>query len=56
MEFFIYNLTKPDNIALVIMFFFMILVVFVAIRESVLNDRLIKKGQKDKIYERMTKF
>ena len=56
MEHFLHNLTKPDNIALVIMFFFTILTVFVAIREMIANDRLIKKGEKDKVYERMTRF
>jgi len=56
MEHFIANLTKPDNIALVIMFFFTILTVMVAAREIIANDRLIKKGEKDKIYERMTKI
>ena len=56
MEFFIHNLTKPDNIALVIMFFYTFVVVAVAVREMFLNDRLIKRGEKDKIYERMAKF
>ena len=53
MEFFLYNLTKPDNIALVIMFFFTILILWVTCREIMANDRLIKNGEKDKIYERM---
>lgn len=56
MEFFIENLTKPDNIALVIMFFYTFVVVAVAGREIFINDRFIKKGEKDKIYERMAKF
>lgn len=56
MEFFVHNLTKPDNIALVIMFFFTIVVVTVSAREIFLNDRLIKRGEKEKIYERMAKF
>ncbi len=55
MEQFIANLTKPDNIALVIMFFFTIATVGVSIREIIANDKLIKRGEKDKIYERMTK-
>jgi hypothetical protein len=56
MEQFIANLTKPDNIALVIMFFFTFLTVGVAVREILANDRLIKKGEKEKVYERMTRF
>lgn len=54
-DFFLYNLTKPDNIALVIMFFFTIVILWVSIREMMINDRLIKDGKKDKIYERMSK-
>lgn len=55
-EFFIANLTKPDNIALVIMFFVTIATVWVCIREIIINDRFIKRGEKDKIYERMARF
>jgi len=53
-DFFLYNLTKPDNIALVIMFFFTIVILWVSFREMRINDRLIKDGKKDKIYERMS--
>lgn len=56
MEHFIHIMTKPDNIALVVMFFFTIVTVWAAVREILINDHLIKKGEREKIYERMTKF
>ncbi len=56
MEHFIAIMTKPDNIALVVMFFLTIVTVWAAVREMLINDRLIKNGERDKIYERMTKF
>ena len=53
MEHFIHNLTKPDNIPIVGMLFLLVLVMGVAIREAILNDRLIKQGKKDEIAKRM---
>lgn len=47
-------LTEPDNIAIVIMLVSTILCTLMAFREMRINDRLIKEGKKEKIYERMT--
>lgn len=47
--------TQPDNIAILIMLVSTILCAFVSFREIRINDRLIKEGKKEKIYERMTK-
>jgi hypothetical protein len=46
-------LTQPDNIAIVVMMVATVACTFVAFREIRINDRLIKDGQKDKVYERM---
>jgi hypothetical protein len=48
-------LTQPDNIAIVVMMVSTITVTLVAFREIRINDRLIKEGKKDQIYERMAK-
>lgn len=46
-------MTKPDNIPIVIMVLFIGLCFGWAIYEMRENDKLIKKGQKEKIYDRM---
>lgn len=48
-------ITQPDNIAIVIMLFATIVCTAVAFREIRINDRLIKSGKKDQVYERMIK-
>jgi len=48
-------LTQPDNIAIVVMMVATITCTLVAFREIRVNDRLIKEGKKDQVYERMIK-
>lgn len=48
-------ISQPDNVAILIMLFSTILCTIFAFREMRINDRLIREGKKDKIYERMTK-
>lgn len=53
MEHFIHILTLPDNIPIVIMLFLLGLCLYWSVSEMRANDKLIKKGEKDKIYDRM---
>lgn len=53
MEHFLHILTLPDNIPIVIMVFFIALCFGSAIREMRKNDKLIEKGEKEKVYDRM---
>lgn len=46
-------LTQPDNIAIVVMMVSTVVCTLVAFREIRINDRLIKDGKKEKVYERM---
>lgn len=55
MENFIRIITQPDNIAIVLMLIATAVCTYASFREIRINDRLIKEGQKEKIYERMTK-
>ena len=48
-------ISQPDNIAILIMLVCTAFVSLVAFREMRINDRLIKEGKKEKIYERMTR-
>lgn len=48
-------ITQPDNIAILVMLVAVISCTVVAFREAILNDRFIKNGEKEKIYERMTR-
>ncbi len=52
---FIEIITQPDNIAIVVMLVATITCTAVAFRQIRLNDRLIKEGKKEQIYDRMTK-
>ena len=47
-------ITQPDNIAILFMLIAVVVCTFVSFREMWQNDRLIKAGKKEKIYERMT--
>ena len=47
-------ISQPDNVAIVIMLVATIFCTLAAFREMRINDRLIKEGKKEKIYERMT--
>lgn len=53
MEHFLNILTLPDNIPIVMMVVFIAYCLGFAVYEMKKNDELIKKGQKDKIYDRM---
>lgn len=53
MEHFLHILTLPDNIPIVIMVIFLAICFGAAIYEMKKNDDLIKKGEKDKVYDRM---
>ena len=48
-------ISQPDNIAILIMLFSTIVCTLVAFREIRINDRLIKEGKKEEVYQRMTK-
>jgi hypothetical protein len=53
MEHFFNILTLPDNIPIVLMVFLLSYCMGWAIYEMRENDKLIKKGEKEKIYDRM---
>lgn len=53
MDHFLHILTLPDNIPIVIMIGFLGLCMGFAIYEMKENDKLIKKGEKEKVYDRM---
>jgi len=46
---------KPDNMPIGGMLFVVAFVFWIAIRQMVKHDRLIKEGKKDKIYDEMIK-
>lgn len=52
-EHFVHILTQPDNIPIVIMVLLIGLCCGTAMYEMWQNDKLIEKGEKDKIYDRM---
>lgn len=54
MQHFLEIITQPDNIAILVMMICTAVVTGVAFREVRINDKLIKEGKKEKIYERMT--
>ncbi|MFQ5444668.1 MAG: hypothetical protein ACE5EK_08640 [Nitrospinales bacterium] len=47
--------TKPDNIPIGAMLIFVAFVFWVAIKQMVKHDRLIKEGKKDKVNDEMIK-
>jgi len=53
MEQFMENLTKPDNLPIVGLLFMVIFFTGLAIKEGILNDRLIKQGKRDEVAKRM---
>ena len=53
MEHFLNIVSLPDNIPIVIMIFLIALCFGWAIYEMRQNDKLISKGEKEKIYDRM---
>ncbi len=46
---------KPDNMPIGAMLFAIAFVFWIAIRQMVANDRLIKQNKKDKIFDEMIK-
>jgi uncharacterized membrane protein YwzB len=48
-------ISQPDNIAIIVMMVSTIVCTTFAFREIRINDRLIKSGKKDQVYERMAK-
>jgi hypothetical protein len=55
MEHFWEILTKPDNLPIVGMLLAVIFCLWVAFRQALKHDRLIKQGRKDDVYSEMTK-
>ena len=55
MEHFWELLTKPDNIPIVGMLLAVIFCLWVAFRQALKHDKLIKEGRKDDIYSEMIK-
>ena len=55
LENFLLIATKPDNIPIGAMLVFVGFVFWIAIKQMVTNDRLIKKGKKEKIWDEMIK-
>ncbi|MDP7552859.1 MAG: hypothetical protein QF791_06645 [Nitrospinaceae bacterium] len=55
LENFLLIATKPDNIPIGAMLFFVGFVFWIAIRQMIANDRHIKNGQKEKIWDEMIK-
>ena len=46
---------KPDNMPIGAMLFAIAFVFWIAVRQMVANDRLIKQNKKDKIFDEMIK-
>tara|TARA_B100001079_G_scaffold19522_1_gene15455 strand:- start:301 stop:483 length:183 start_codon:yes stop_codon:yes gene_type:complete len=55
LENFLLIATKPDNIPIGAMLVFVGFVFWIAIKQMITNDRLIKKGKKEKIWDEMIK-
>ena len=55
LENFLLIATKPDNIPIGTMLLFVAWVFWVAVRQMVKHDRLIKEGKKEKIWDEMIK-
>ncbi len=55
LENFLLIATKPDNIPIGAMLVFVGFVFWIAIKQMVKNDRLIKAGKKEKIWDEMIK-
>jgi hypothetical protein len=55
LENFILIAMKPDNMPIAGMLFVVAFCFWIAVRQMVKHDKLIKEGQKDKIYDEMIK-
>jgi hypothetical protein len=55
LENFLLIATKPDNIPIGTMLLFVAFVMWVAIKQMVVHDRLIKENKKEKIWDEMIK-
>lgn len=54
-DYFMEIVTKPDNIPIVGMLFLVLFFTWVALRQALRNDRLIKEGKEDEIPNEMWK-
>ena len=55
LENFLLIATKPDNIPIGSMLIFVGFVFWVAIKQMIANDKLIKQGKKEKVWDEMIK-
>ncbi len=55
MEQFLTIATQPDNIPIIGMLVLVLICLGLAMRQAFANDRLIEKGQRDKIFREMYK-
>lgn len=55
MENFLLIATKPDNIPIAAMLGLLAFLSWVAIRQMIAHDKLIKAGKKEKVYDEMIK-
>lgn len=55
MEYFLEILTKPDNIPIVFMLILIAFFLWLGLKQAVKHDRMIEKGEKDKVYDEMMK-
>ncbi len=55
LENFLLIATKPDNIPIGTMLLFVAFVMWVAVKQMVVHDRLIKENKKEKIWDEMIK-
>ena len=55
MEHFIEIATQPDNIPIIGMLVLVLICLALAMKQAFVHDRLIDKGQKDKIFHEMYK-
>ena len=55
LENFLLIATKPDNITIGTMLLFVGLVFWVAVKQMIANDKWIKQGKKEKIWDEMIK-
>lgn len=55
LENFLLIATKPDNMPIAAMLVIVGFLFWVAIKQMIANDKLIKAGKKDKIYDEMIK-
>ena len=55
LENFLLIATKPDNIPIGTMLIFVALVFWIAVKQMIANDKWIKQGKKEKVWDEMIK-